>query len=372
MNTRLQVEHAVTEEISWTDLVSAQLALARGEPVGEPPTADLHAIEARLYAEDPAAGFSPCTGTVAAWSAPDTVRVDSGIGHGSVVGVDFDPMLAKIIGTGMDRAEARQVLIHGLERLIILGVRTNRDHLIATLAHPDFAAGAVHTSFLAEHEAELQTNIDLPLALVAAATEAWRAWTGQRCLLPGIVGGWRTVAWPPAPLHFAHAGEVHELRVTEGGCGIRVSGAGPDGKPGTVEVRLLEADGPRRALEIDGHVHKLAIATVGAHTWVQGPRWTAELQRVDDFPLPGQAEALGSTRAPMPGRVVAVHISSGERVAKGDALLVLEAMKMEQSITAPSDGVVADLSVAVGDQVEAGQILLRIEDPASQERGDGG
>ncbi len=353
MNTRLQVEHPVTELVTGTDLVAWQLRIARGEPL----TLDQsdvgltgHAIEARLYAEDPARGFLPATGTVAAWAPPDgpAVRVDAGIAAGSEVTVHYDPLLAKLIAHGPTRDEARRQLADALDRTTVLGPVTNRAFLAAVLRSPAFAAGEATTAFLDEPVA-LPEPASRDIATVAAWLHAEHERdAGRRS--PGLAG-WSSNG---------RLAEHHRFTAGER----------------TFDVAVLrERDGLR--LDVDGIEHRAELTEAGPVVdGVRTPitavrpardRVLAHLPHVDldlrDVLLapPGDAEAAGAgvLGAPMHGAVIEVAVAVGDRVAAGQRLLVLEAMKMEHEITADVDGAIEAI-VAAGSQVAGGDVLARI------------
>jgi acetyl-CoA/propionyl-CoA carboxylase, biotin carboxylase, biotin carboxyl carrier protein len=344
MNTRLQVEHPVTELVFGVDLVELQLQVAAGERLALR-QADLepqgHAVEARLYAEDPAAGFLPATGTVRIYREPSGpgLRVDSGIRAGSSIGTSYDPMLAKIIAHGPDRATALQRLDRALATFDLVGVTTNAAFTRALLTRDDVRAGALDTGLLERVLDDLAE--DPPDDLVAAAALAaagtarpagpWRrrlAGHGEVRVLDGrITLGERT--WSPVSLRFARDGAA---RVTLGG----------------VERRyLVEVGEDAIWIARDGHHLELRTARA-AHA---------------ALPLAGLLEA------PMPGTVLLVNVGEGDAVAAGDVLLVLESMKMELSITAPYAGTVAGLALQPGDGVTRGQPLVTVISSALEEEG---
>ncbi|WP_033075242.1 acetyl/propionyl/methylcrotonyl-CoA carboxylase subunit alpha [Sphingopyxis sp. MWB1] len=319
MNTRLQVEHPVTEEITGVDLVEWQLRVASGEPI--PLTQDELAIdgwamEARLYAEDPATGFLPSTGSLDLFQLPDHIgRVDTGVYEGAEVSPFYDPMIAKLIAHGEDRDEARELLSEMLEDSAIWPVRTNARFLIRALDHPDFAAGAVDTGLIGrDGEAMSAAPEPSPQALTKAA-----------------------MAMVPAS---PHAG----LRLNAPP--VRTAPFLLDGKRVDVTLHGPGADNPAPAM---------LVAETGA-VWQLTP-WRAKGGA-------GDGAGDGDILAPMPGKVIAVDVAAGDRVARGQKLLTLEAMKMEHGLTAPFDGVVAELNVAAGAQVQVEALLVRVEPEA--------
>ena len=351
VNTRLQVEHPVTELVTGLDLVALQLRVAEGEPLPAEVTAARihgHAIEVRLYAEDVPAGFLPATGTLHRFRIPDGVRVDAGVADGSVVGPHYDPMLAKVIAHGATRAAAARRLRRALRGAQIHGVVTNRDLLVAILADADFLAGRyVRLPSLVRAEAA-----DPLRAAVAALAEA----AGRRS---GFPSGWRNV--PAHPQQVAYSVDGREVAVAyrfrRDGVEIAV-----DGEPLTIE--LVSATPERVVLDVDGVRRAFAVHRTDEAVYVDDPAGSAALGRVPRFPDPNAHTAAGSLLAPMPGAVVRVAAAAGDRVTAGQALVVLEAMKMEHTVAAPLDGVLTALHVQPGDQVESGQALAVVEETA--------
>ena len=366
MNTRLQVEHRVTEAVTGIDLVAAQLAIAEGAALadclpagilararaldGAPP--DGWSIEARLYAEDPDAGYLPGAGPVLAWSVPELggLVVDTGVETGSVVGTDYDPMLAKIVARGPTREAARRRLVRALEGLVCLGLPTNRDHLRRVLEHPAFIAGELSTSFLEKHAAALAPAApDLDGALVAAVVAGICARATARRVLPSIPAGWRNNPWRLAQEAFEVGGERREVP-------YRI--LGPDRfEIGLVPVRLLQP-GRMMRLEIGGIQANWTVVEGPNLTWVHGPNGGLQLRRLPDLPEPAEEEEAGGLHAPMPGKVVRVEVAPGQEVEAGEILVVLEAMKMEQAVRALAAGRIEAVRVEIGQQVDAGDLLV--------------
>jgi propionyl-CoA carboxylase alpha chain len=367
VNTRLQVEHPVTEAVTGIDLVREQLRIARGEPLGwgqEAVRFEGAAIEARLYAEDPARDFLPATGTLVAFAPADTpaVRWDSGVVAGSVIGTDFDPMLAKVIAHGPTRAEAAGRLALALERLHLGGVTTNRDFLAATLRHPAFLAGDTTTDFiervrparsLAPDEGELERAARLAALWIQGAN---RVAAGALAAAPS---GWRNARLPDQEVVLRHGERELPVRYRRLRDGRFRFGPG-------VEARLHAWHEGGIDAEIDGRRRRARITRAGDRLLVQADRGDLELALVPRFALPGDDEAAGGFVAAMPGKVIALRVRAGDRVTAGQVLVVLEAMKMEHPMRAHEDGVVAEVRVAEGDQVEAGSVLLVVETDAEE------
>ncbi|GLW50881.1 acetyl-/propionyl-CoA carboxylase subunit alpha [Streptomyces sp. NBRC 14336] len=344
MNTRLQVEHPVTEEVYGVDLVALQIAVAEGRRLDpEPPPARGHAVEARLYAEDPAHDWAPQTGTLNRLAVPDGVRLDTGYTDGDEIGVHYDPMLAKVIAHAPTRAAAIRKLAGALERAAVHGPTTNRDLLVRSLRHEEFTTARTDTGFYDRHLPELTEPAPDPHAPLAAALADARR-TGSR------FGGWRNVPSQPQIRRYALAGEEHEVRYRH----TRTGGLEADG------VRVVHADPHLVVLEVDGVRRRFEVARYGDRVHVN----TTVLTALPRFPDPTAQHAPGSLLAPMPGTVVrlAEGLAEGAAVQAGQTLLWLEAMKMEHRITAPVTGTLSALHAAVGHQVAVGTLLAVVEE----------
>jgi geranyl-CoA carboxylase alpha subunit len=367
MNTRLQVEHPVTEAITGLDLVELQLRVAAGEPLPlrqEDVRWTGHAIEVRLCAEDPQRHFMPQGGTIALWQPAQGVRVEHALAAGTTIPPFYDSMIAKVIGHGATREEARRRLLHGLQDTVALGVTTNQAFLARCLAHRVFAEGGATTAFIAEHQTELlradPAGEDRVVAIAAVLLLETSAGARQR-------GAARTLAHSlPIDLRFALDGHPQAVTLTHASASrYRVD---LDGKQHDIEVVDLDAN--RARLRCDGIVERA--------TWQrEGPRLLLLDRGVPHEVLdtsraaaarPGGPGGDGSVRAATSGRVVAVLAAVGERVEAGQPIATLEAMKMEQVHLAAVAGVVRALHVAAGDQVAAGDVLGEIE-PAPPEQG---
>ena len=362
VNTRLQVEHAVTEAVTGIDLVREQLRIACGEPLGYDQSEirwNGSAIEARLYAEDPAAGFLPASGTLIAFepAASPEVRWDSGVVTGSVIGVDFDPMLAKVIAHAPTRREAAGRLALALERTHLGGVTTNRDFLVATLRTSEFLKGDTTTDFIERVGPALTIPLaDDALERLAQIAALWIQ--GQNRAEAPVLGaapsGWRNARLPDQRVVFAYGDReiVATYRTLRDGRFRLRDGA---------EARIHAWTDSSIDVEIAGRRSRARITRAGERVVVHGPRGDVELLLRPRFELPGTELSSGSLVAPMPGKVIDVRVKQGDAVRAGQTLVVLEAMKMEHPITAPEDGIVVELRVAVGDQVSNGALLLVVE-----------
>jgi pyruvate carboxylase subunit A/propionyl-CoA carboxylase alpha chain len=311
-----------------------------------------------LYAEDPAKGWQPQAGIVHTFDVPQTVRVDSGVVAGSTVSIHYDPMIAKVISYAPTRTQAAGVLADALTRARIHGVRTNRDLLVNVLGHPAFLDGATDTAFfdthgLAELAASLGDERAVALSAVAAAlTEAARN-RDKAVVFAAAPSGWRNVASGYQSKSYNDpAGATHDVRYRFTRAGVEL----PD-HPG---VELVMSTPERAVLRVDGVDRPFAVARYGAAVFVDSPLGPVSLVALPRFPDPDTAIAQGSLLAPMPGSVLRVGAAVGERVTAGQPLLWLEAMKMEHTITAPSDGVLAELNVGPGQQVDVGAVLARV------------
>jgi acetyl-CoA carboxylase biotin carboxylase subunit len=383
VNTRLQVEHPVTEAVTGLDLVRWQIQLAQGEPLPlaqEELALHGHAIEARLYAEDPATDFLPATGRIALWEPPELpgVRIDSGVAAGSEVGIHYDPLLAKIIAVAPSRGEAIRRLVAALRRLGVGGVTTNRDFLIAVLEHPAFEAGKLDTHFIERHlpPATRRAPRDAAaerLHAIAAALHAHERRRGEGPLPPSIPSGWRNNRWRAQDVSYrlgreadAETIEVRYIATGPGQFEVEVGGE-------TSQVAITETgdetsrgaiaetgDGTLR-LEVDGVQRRLRVAVDGDRSFVHGPLGSTELIEIPRFPPARAAELAGGCLAPMPGVVRDVKVGVGDPVEEGSVLLVLEAMKMEHQLVAHATGVVKEVRVEVGQMVDPDAVLIVLE-----------
>ncbi|MFE9725522.1 biotin carboxylase N-terminal domain-containing protein [Streptomyces sp. NPDC005794] len=372
MNTRLQVEHPVTEAVFGLDLVALQLRVAEGGPLpaSTPPPPGGHAVEARLYAEDPARDWQPQTGALLTLQVPDGpgVRLDTGYTGGDTVGVHYDPMLAKVIAHAPTRTEAVRLLARALERARIHGPVTNRELLVRSLRHPDFVAGRLDTGFYDRHLAALtatgtpgedsaRRRAATAAALAAASGAAAGSGSG-----PVRFGAWRNLASQPQTRRYRGEpdGTEHEIAYRTGRDGIpapetgeRVLAAGP----GAV---TLETGGVTRHFAVTTHGDRVHVDTAaGSYTFTALPRFTDPAERTEP----------GSLLAPMPGTVVrlADGLAPGAAVEAGQPLIWLEAMKMEHRILAPASGTLTALHAAPGLQVEVGALLAVVQDAPVQD-----
>jgi propionyl-CoA carboxylase alpha chain len=362
VNTRLQVEHPVTELVTGLDLVELQLRVARGEPLDVEPTLKGWAVEARLYAEDVSAGFAPASGLIRRFDIPDAegVRVDAGYVDGSTVSTFYDAMLAKVIASGDTRDQAINRLTDVLHRARIHGVPTNRRLLESVLRHAEFRSGAIDTGFFDRHDpvAMASESFD-PLAPVAAAVAAVAQRRAAARVQPMIPWGWRNVAAGPERASFMVGDRSVEVTYTFGRRGVTFA---VDGDP-VPEVLLWEATPALVDISAGGVRRRYLINRFGSVVMVNGPTGEQRLETVERLPEPAPTTAPGSMLAPMPGSVTGVACEVGDLVAAGEVLVILEAMKMEHPIAAGEGGLVVELLVSAGDQVESGQLLAVIARP---------
>jgi propionyl-CoA carboxylase alpha chain len=416
-NTRLQVEHPVTEFVHGIDLVALQLDVAQGLALPDrPPAAAGHAMQARLYAEDPADGYRPSGGPVHVFDVPEVdvrfglpgrsgqqpgrsgqpgpaLRLDSGVQAGVIVSPHYDAMLAKLISWAPDREGAARRLAAGLAGARICGPATNRDLLVSVLRDPVFAAGEADTSLLDGYDlAGVGPTVQADrLSALAAAVAVAAANRLRARVTRSIPGGWRNVVSQPQLTSFdAQRGRIdvryHWTRTGITVAGITVAGitapagaqptvnAQPDGagsgaaSPGA-QAQVI-AFGPERVtLEVGGVQYRFDVTRAGDQIWVDSAFGSVRLNLIERLPAPVRSVAAGSLIAPMPGSVTGVHAAPGDRLAAGQPVLVLEAMKMEHQVTGPA-GVLAELRVGPGSQVNAGDVLAIVtpDEPDPTER----
>jgi acetyl/propionyl-CoA carboxylase alpha subunit len=378
MNTRLQVEHPVTELVLGIDLVAEQLRIAGGEPISgraRQPRIDGHAIEARLYAEDAAAGFLPQTGTVERievpgaepFAVPDgggrpALRLDSGVEDGTLVGPDYDPMLAKLIAWAPDRATAAARLAAALAAAELDGLVTNRDFLVRLLRSEPFTAGDTDTGLLDREPGLAEPLVDPaagPGYLAAAALAAMAGRRREATVLGFAPPGFRNNFSEPQRVSFAAPGGEVEVTyaLRRDGVEITVAGEALEG------VRLRDTEPDEVDLEIGGVRRRYRVRRSGDAHHVNGPDGQLDLRELPRYTGAGGGLAEGALVAPMPGKVIRLAVTEGAAVEAGSVVAVLEAMKMEHELLAPAAGTVATLHVAEGDQVDAGAPLAVI-DPA--------
>ncbi|WP_194827022.1 biotin carboxylase N-terminal domain-containing protein [Nocardia sp. XZ_19_231] len=381
MNTRLQVEHPVTEQTTGLDLVRLQLQVASGLPLpATQPAQRGHSIEVRLYAEDPANDWQPQSGPVHKIEIPFTageftvldqpgVRLDTGVVDNSLVGVHYDPMLAKVISYAETRAEAAHLLATALQRAKIHGLVTNRDLLVRVLRHPAFLAGDTDTAFFATHDlavlsAPLASEADEALSIVAAAL-ADSAANRSTSRLAGLTpSGWRNLpSQPQTKSYESRTTGTHEVRYRFTRTGVAV-----EGHEG---LELISVAADRVVLGVPGERgsvrRQFEIARYDDLVAIDSPLGPVAVRRLPRFTDPSEQVAAGSLLAPMPGSVIRLGAAEGDLVKQGQPILWLEAMKMEHTIAAPATGILSALNVTVGQQVEVGTVLAVVEEEEQEQ-----
>lgn len=371
MNTRLQVEHPVTELVTGIDLVECQVRIAAGQKLAvnqDELRLVGHAIEARVYAEDPGRGFLPTGGTVLDLSEPEGagVRVDSGLRIGTVVGSDYDPMLSKVIAHATDRDAALAKLDRALGDTVLLGVTSNIEFLRFLLADPDVAAGRLDTGLLDRRVGDFRPAAAGDDEFIAAAAYHWlRRWPAAPSDPWDIPSGWRIGAAAPTTIRLASGDRIEHVYLT--------------GSPDAAEVHLNSSESASLTAEFTGDAAGVLVLTLGGlrrdyrvaehdgQLWVAGPSGVSVLREVAEVNVRGGAEHVGDAeiRSPMPGSVIAVPVDNGATVAAGTPVVVVEAMKMEHTLTAPVAGTV-EVLVEPGTQVRLDQPLVRITAAATE------
>ena len=366
VNARLQVEHPVTEEIIGKDLVREQIRVAEGEALSftqEDLSINGHAIEARLYAENPEKNFLPSPGPVIAWE-PSTVgkaRFDSGVETGSEITTEFDPMIAKVTVHAPTRREAASRLARVLETTRIQGLTTNRDFLVNTLRTDEYIAGDTTTDFIDRVNPARTIEIEdssVVQAAIAVSVEAQARRRAKAKINRGIRSGWRNSTMPDEQVEFNVNGNVLSLAYSTNRDGSFDFKAGED----DFKVKSITAGDGLVELDIEGQRSSYSMDQVGDQWLVHCNTHDLALQALPRYPLSNPDDFAGGLVAPMPGAILATEVKAGDEVSKGDVLIILEAMKMEHRITAPRDGKVSDVHVSVGDQVENEQLLVTLDE----------
>ena len=362
VNTRLQVEHPVTEEVTGKDLVYEQLRIARGEELGysqEDITWEGSSIEARLYAEDPSNDFLPATGTLIAYESDRNIdaRWDTGIEQGSVVGTDFDPMLAKVITKGKTRTDAANKLALALESLHIGGVTTNRDFLVASLRTKDFLKGKTTSDFIEKTNPQRAVILEgTPLENASSAAALWIQGHNRENanILKEIPSGWRNSRLPRQKISFNYLDKDVEVTYQSNRDGsFRIN----DG----TTARIIEWTPLGIDIEVNNSRFFSKVTRDNDNIVVHGPWGDALFKILPRFTLPGSEQQAGGLVAPMPGKVIDLKVKVGSKVKKGDTLVILEAMKMEHQVKASEDGKVTKVLIKKDDQLENGALLMVVD-----------
>ena len=372
MNTRLQVEHPVTEEVTGHNLLRLQILVAEGQPLlyMTDPSHSIggsgHAIEVRVYAEDPNNDFLPVTGKILRWREPDDarlvdegenqhfargLRIDSSVRSGDEISVYYDPMLAKVIAWAHTREDAIRKLDYALSQLQMLGMNNNISFLRKVLTHPDHLAGNITTHFIEDHPELFEDDNNLPpVALIGAGlAKHLESDSGQH---------WRNNPNRPIQHQFSYDEETYSVLLTPTAQSKHYLAQINENK---YSVRLLSYLDGDITLVIDGHRQTITAICQDNRWWVHITGHAYQLQWITPLPLPGRATiSEGSLRAPMPGQIISVRVEIGQAVNQGDILVIMEAMKMEHRIQAPYDGTVSNIYYQIGDSVQADAVLLEI------------
>jgi propionyl-CoA carboxylase alpha chain len=366
VNTRIQVEHPVTEMVTGLDLIRLQIEIAQGGKLpAEQPEQTGHAMEARLYAEDPANDFLPSTGTLHVWRPPETssgLRIDSGVDEGSEVGVYYDPLLAKVIAHGEDRDSAIRKLIHALQNFTAQGLQTNREFLIAVLESEEFQTGRAHTGFQLPLSSGADEKLDrIVCSVVRAYIE--RSEHARRPILPSIPLRFRNNPTGAPAMKFVIGN--HEYQIAAGSSVIETISFAPDYVDALVidsqSIDSQSMDSQVVDARTRGVRYRFEIRQHGADYYVRSSLGQRQVTRVPRFPEKATSEKHQSANSPMPGQVLRILVVEGQQVKPGDALIVLEAMKMEQTVKATIQGVVRAVLVEPAQVVAPGQMLVEIE-----------
>ncbi|MFJ4193525.1 acetyl/propionyl/methylcrotonyl-CoA carboxylase subunit alpha [Pseudomonas sp. NPDC089534] len=363
MNTRLQVEHPVTELITGLDLVAWQLAVAEGRPLPltqEQVRLDGHAMEVRLYAEDPAQDFLPQTGRILAWepALQNGARIDHGLLEGRAVSPFYDPMLGKLIAHGATREEARRKLLRAVQDSVLLGVQSNQRLLAALLQHPQFIGGRFDTGFIPQHFSDhpcLSPYTPGAEELAIATVLFYRSSAQPH---RPVLAGWRNNVGVPVDYRLGLGEQTWDVQLHAGPDGVfRVQAA-----ERSLDLTLIEQDERHVTLQIDGLRQRHAYRLEADRLWLFSGAASLNLEDRTHAVIDSQSSVgSGTLKAPMDGAIVDVLVSEGSPVSKGQLLVVLEAMKMEHPLTAGIDGVLRRVQVKVGDQVKNRQVLLQVE-----------
>ena len=370
VNTRLQVEHPVTEETTGIDLVRQQILVAQGEKIEcsqESISSCGHSIEARLYAEDPSNKFLPAIGTLSAFEVPDlpNIRWDVGISKGTEVGVQFDPMLAKVTSKGSTRKEAALRLAKALEELHLGGITTNREFLISTLRHEAFLAGDTTTDFIERHapnSGDFLTSDEISRASAVAALWIQGENRSSALVLDQIPSGWRNSHFPDQQISFTSGEEKFTVAYHSNRDGSFVLN-------GTDSTHVHRHSPKEIDVEINGIRSTHLVTRSDNEIFIQMERGTAHLSIIPHFIPPGTNEVADGLISPMPGVVLDIRVQVGDTVETGQTLLVLEAMKMEHHINASADGTITEILVTVGQQIEQGVVMMVIDDGSEKQDG---
>jgi 3-methylcrotonyl-CoA carboxylase alpha subunit len=365
VNTRLQVEHPVTEMITGLDLVELQIEVAEGKPLSirqDEVKSSGHAIEARLYAEDPDHDFLPSTGTIYDWHMREMIeglRIDTGVEQGMKIGIDYDPLLAKFIAHGADRNEALRKLIYALRAFSVNGVLTNQDFLIRVLEHEDFRGGKTHTGFISEQQSELINvdNLELNRAsLVATALYLQKQWQYSDEMSVHLPPSYRNNPFRDPAIRLSLGGVeslVSWRHIEANNYRVNIFDS-------SIDALVICCNRCEIRLSLDGILRAFRITEVGDRFYLHSSLGSRVIERLPRHPIRQASLDHGSAHSPMPGQVLKIMVETGQKVTAGDPLIILEAMKMEHTMRAVIDGVVEAILVNQGEVVRPGQVLVQI------------
>jgi acetyl/propionyl-CoA carboxylase alpha subunit len=366
VNTRLQVEHPVTETITGLDLVKLQIESAEGKPLSieqKDISACGYAIECRLYAEDPSNDFLPATGKVLQWSLPEIegLRVDTGVESGSEISIFYDPMIAKIITGGADRKEAIRKMRYALENTVCTGLVTNQGFLIRLMQNEDFINGNYDTGFLTQHPELSQTDTEnIHEVLIGVAINEWHQRQEKRHSLKHLPSGWRNNFYEPQKRKYKIEDQEYELSYRECKGDFKIEIAKE-----TYQVSLINVQGKELYLEINGCQQKISLTATEEKCYVHHPACGSfVVELVPRFPAIEKEEVKGGYVTPMPAQVIKLMVSPGDKVKDGDGLVILSSMKMENTIYADQDGEVEEVYISESENIEAGVLLLKLKQEA--------
>ena len=370
VNTRLQVEHPVTEEVTGLDLVQMQIEVAEGRPLSvtqEDIKGNGYAIECRLYAEDAANDFMPATGKILKWSTPDIdgLRIETGVESGSVISTHYDPMIAKLITHGKDRAEAQRKMSAALSNLNCLGLTTNQDFLKAILANTDFQAGKYDTHFLLNQFSytKEQSQQAVEVAAIAASAFDKAERESKRTLLKNMPSGWRNNFYQSHQETFLNGEDEILVKYNETNYTLVIASEErtKQSVSDDYQVHVQEISGHEILLELNGIQERFTVVRSGNDYFIQhAQNGTVNLTRKERFPVKEAEKVKGGYISPMPGKVIKLLVEPGQEVKSGDGLLVLLSMKMENTICADEDGTVEEIYVNAEEDLEAGKLLLKM------------
>ena len=367
VNTRLQVEHPVTEEITGLDLVELQIEMAEGKPLlitQEQVSGNGYAIEARLYAEDPSNDFLPATGVVQLWDVPEVegLRIETAIKSGSEISIHYDPMIAKIIIWDKSRSSAHRKMAYTLKHLKCLGLTTNQDFLLHLFEQPAIHNGDYDTHYIKNHfdvdSFKQNSEEQLELAAIACTLLDWNERNQRRTLLRSLPSGWRSNRYAPQEVAFYLGDEEIKIQYTAQGDNhfdIQID----DNKR---SVYLNEARKPHLSFRLDGVLYQASITRQGNKYFVHLPKTgNITLHKKERFPSKANTKIEGGYESPMPSQIIKVLVKAGQEIKADDPLMIISSMKMENTIAAEKDGTVAEVYAEEGQNVKAGFLLLKIE-----------